>query len=224
MTTLCQNELYLVKPAPDDEEMEFLFRSRAMCCYLERRLVKLKFETLCSRININCAQSVREVSVKPYEHEPYLEVNLPYLMPPLDSLDSESLQQHYSKIIEMGLEASESFMPVPFQFCVDVLRQFERIGYVNEWVQAEKSWKKNSIRSVITAHLTMDEFFLTQRVEHGGKQIEERIARTKTREVLFTPFLGDLSMDDSGILVYKNKKRIISEYSLVQDSFIKTSL
>lgn len=220
MKKLTQIELYLEKSPPDSEEKEFLVKSRSMCCYLERRLVGLNFETKCSRINIKCVQSIDEASVAPYKNEPYLEVRLPYKMPSIDSMNSDTLQKHYARIIELGLKAAEQYMPVPYEFCIDVLVQFEAGGYVNEWVQAEKTWSRKSLRSVVTAHLTMDEFFLTQQIEHEDSSVEEKIAKAETREILFYPYLGSLSMDRSGDIVYKNKKKIISKYSVVEKRFI----
>ena len=141
MKTLSQIELFLVKALPSNEEKIFLTKSRCVCNYLERKLSRLNFKTECSRINIKCVSSEEDVGTRQLKHEPYLEVCLMYSMPEIAKLDNQSLQQHYIQILKLGLKAAQDYMPVPYQFCIETLNEFQESGYLNEWVQADKAWK-----------------------------------------------------------------------------------
>ncbi len=222
MPVFNQIELFLDGSYPREEQKSFIFKSRCICNYLEQALDKKGFETTLSRVNINCSKDESEVRLLPLKGAPFLEVCIKYDLPPFLELDEYLLQRHYMQIIDLGLTAAESFMPVPHSYCMTTLQRFESEGGINEWIQAQKSWKKWSVRCDVVAKLTMEKFTLLQCIYRDDDLIAKRqIAETKPREMLFIDYLGELSMDRSGNIVYKRKRKVLTKFRLETNEFIK---
>jgi len=221
MRVLNQIELFLDGSYPKEDQKAFIFKSRCLCNYLERALNQIRFETTLSRINIHCLKDAAEVRVQQLKDVPYLEVGLKYDLPSVSELDEFALQEHYIKIIDLGLKAAEDFMPVPYSYCMDIIQEFIKGGYKNEWVQDNKSWKKGGIHSIVLAELTMGKFFLTQSVYRDDDLVARKIiAEAMPREMLFLDYLGQLSMDRTGNIIYKRKRNVLSKFSLETNAFI----
>ena len=213
MVTLSQVELFLDGTYEKSEQKSFLFKSRCVCNFLERALSRERFEAELSRVNIHCSRSIQEPNASRNAITPLLEVKIAYDMPPVDSLVEAELQSHYADILLKGLSAARSYMAIPLDFCKEVLRDFESGGYQNRWVQAEKSWSRLGIRSEVVATLTASAFWLDQRVYSGEQLVaEERVWETRPREWLFHDYLGDLVMTRSGSVVYRAKKKVLTEF------------
>jgi len=220
MPVLNQIELFLDGIYPREEQKAFIFKSRCICNYLERALGEKGFETTLYRINIHCSKDENEAKVLPLKWEPFLEVRIKYDFPPLAELDESLLQGHYTQIIGSGLTAAESFMPVPRRYCMSILRRFVEEGRVNEWIQAEKNWSKLSLRSDVIARLTTKKFTLRQHIYRNGDPIAERqVVETKPREGLFIDYLGTLSLDRSGNIVYKRKGKALTKFDIETEQF-----
>ncbi len=221
MPVFNQIELFLDGSYSREEQKSFIFKSRCICNYLERALDENGFETTLSRVNIHCSKDDNQIRVLPLKGAPYLEVCIKYDLPLLLELGDDSLQRHYLKIIDMGLREAEKYMPIPHGFCMDVLEKFEDGGFTNEWIQSQKSWKKQSVRSDVIAYLAMDKFTLVQNIYRDGDLIATlQIAETKPREMLFIDYLGALSVDRSANIVYKRKRNVLSKFSLQENEFI----
>ena len=213
MVTLSQVELFLDGTYERSEQRSFLFKSRCICNFLERALSRERFETELSRVNIHCSKGIQEPTASRSATTPLLEVKIAYDMPPADSLREAELQSHYSVILIEGLSAARGSMAIPLDFCKEVLREFESGGYRNRWVQAEKLWSRLGIRSEVVATLTTSEFSLDQRVYRGEQLVAEaRVWESSPREGLFHDSLGDLVLTNSGNVVYRAKKNVLSEF------------
>lgn len=220
MPAFDQIELFLDGTYPREEQRSFIFKSRCVCNYLERALRNAAFETTLSRVNIHCSKDGIENRVTPLKGAPYLEVRISYDLPPLSELDETSLQRHYAHIIDLGLTAAAQFMPVPHDYCISTLRKFDAKGFKNEWIQADKTWNER-FRCEVSACLSMDKFTLWQRIYRDGALIAERqIAETKPREMLFMDYLGSLSLDRSGNIVYKRKGKPLTKFNLESGQFL----
>lgn len=220
MPKFTQIELFLAGGYADEERKRFLFQSRCICNYLERKLAKKAFESTYSRVNIHCTKDDGEVRVAPLKGCPYLEVRLRYDVPPLADLDEASLQQHYAQIIDSGLTAAAGVMEVPHDFCMRALDELKKGGFRNTWIQAEKSWARQEVRCEVIADLTTSEFTLTQRIYRGESLLAERlVAQTLPREMLFLESLGTLSMNSSGSVVYKKRDKVLTTFNLASNCF-----
>src|SRR6266446_1777637 len=164
MSELRHIELFLDATYGPHEQKSFIFKSRCICNYLERSLAVLRFTSRWSRLNIHCSKNEEAVRIHPMKHHPFVEVCIHFDLPPIDSLSAESLQLQYAQIILLGLMAVETFMPVPFDHCVRVLKEFEKGGFVNRWIHADQYWERWQCRCVVAAELTMDRFSLDQSI------------------------------------------------------------
>lgn len=213
-----QVELFLGSGYSGDEQKNFIFRSRCICNYLERGLVEKKFETTLSRLNIHCSKDESEVRVIPLKGAPYLEVCIKYDLPALLDLDESLLQRCFMQIIDFGLKAAENFMPIPYVYCMEILRRFEENGFKNEWLQAKKSWAGGQCE--VMAQLTMEKFTLWQSICIGGVIVANRqIVETKPREMLFIDYLGTLSLDRSGNILYKRRGKLVTKFDIKVGEF-----
>lgn len=220
MSILNQIELFLDGTYLEKEKKSFILKSRCICNYLERALDKKGFDAALSRINIHCSKDEGQVRVMPLKGVPFLEVCIKYELPVLFDLDVITLQRHYKKIIDLGLRAAETFMPVPHSYCMVVLQRFEEEAFNNKWIQSTKSWDRCSISSEVLACLTMEKFTLQQRIYRSDELISEKqIAETKPREMLFLDYLGSLSLDRSGNIVYKRKGKCLSKFDVKLNLF-----
>jgi hypothetical protein len=223
MPIIDQIELFLDGSYPNEEQKSFIFKSRCICNYLERALLEKKFETSFSRVNIHCSKDETKTRVHPLKGDQLLEVCIKYDLPPLSTLDAPSLQFRYAQIIDFGLRAAEGFMTVPHGYCMSALRKFEKGGFKNQWTQAEKNWGPGAIRCAVIADLNMEQFALWQHIYRDGDLIaSRRVALTKPREMLFIDYLGNLSKDNSGNIVYKRKGKTITKFSLEENKFVVT--
>lgn len=221
MPVLREIELFLDATYPAEERRAFIFKSRCMCNYLERALVQKQFETTRSRINIHSSREAGAVRVHPLKSEPFLEVSVNYDLPRLSELDDASLCGHFARIINLGLGAAEQFMPVPRRYCVSALRRFMERGCKNEWIQAEKHWDKLSLRCQVSARLSIEAFSLWQHVYRGGELVAGiHVAETKPREMLFVNYLGKLSLDRSGNIVYRCRGKVLTKFDPRSSGFL----
>jgi hypothetical protein len=180
----------------------------------------LKFESPYSRVNIHCSRDPHSVHIKSLKHQPYLEVIIELDLPPLDTLSSEQLQQQFMQIISIGLESAGTVTPIPLDHCQHTLAEFKNGGYFNKWVHVDKYWKRKRCRCIVSAELTMDHFVLDQSVYMDDKLVAtRRVAETKSREMLFYDYLGDLSINSNGIMIYRKKGTVLSEFNLNDRKF-----
>jgi hypothetical protein len=129
------------------------------------------------------------------------------------------------KIIDIGLSAAESFMPIPLAYCRKTLHEFKNGGFKNDWIQARNVWQKWSVRCDIEAKLTIEEFALLQRVYHNDILIVEReIVKSRPREALFVDFLGSLQLDRSGCIRYKARNKELTSFDLRTNRFSESSI
>ncbi len=222
MPILNQIELHFDGSYTLEERKEFLSKSRCICNYLERALLRIGFETALRRINIMCSRSSIEPQASKYTHEPILGVDISYDIPPVIDMEESVLQGHYAVMIVEGLRVAESFMELPMNECVSALREFELGGFKNEWVQARKSWSRVAMRSEVLARVTMDEFVLEQLMYSGDELVSTiEVAVTIPRELLFHKYLGSLSMDRSGNINYKSRGEPITTYDVEKSQWVR---
>lgn len=218
MPKLSQIELYLDGTYSKSEKIDFIFKSRCICGFLERALVNLGFQTTLSRINIKCSREVVQAEARQLKASPFLEVSITYDFPSLSGLNLVSTYLEFSNVILLGLKSAESYMPVPHDFCREQLERFMEGECVNQWIHVDKTWKKISCRSVIEAEIKSDKFSLHQTIYRDGVVIERiQLTETKPREMLFFPFLGKLRLDKDGYIYYENKERKISKFNLINN-------
>ncbi len=216
-----QLELFLDSTYAANEQRRFIFKSRCVCNYLERGLVSLNFRTKLARLNIHCSTEPKAVRVRPLKIEPFLEVCINYDLPPIDSLNTIALQRHYFGVILKGLEAAETYMPVPIDHCRAALAEFENGGFLNRWVYLDKQWDRLGCRCLLTAELTIDKFLLEQLVYVNGCVVaSKQVVETKPREMLFHEYLGMLSIQGGNRLVYKSKSKVLSIFDLEHGTFL----
>jgi len=221
MPTFSQIELFLDEGYSREENKSFILKSRCICNYLERAIKEEKYQTDFSRVNIFCSKNITETRVVRLKEPPLLEVFVEYDLPSLSELNESLLQKNFMKIIDIGLAAAKISMPVPHEYCMNALRNFEAGGFKNEWVQAQKMWKKLAVRCDVLAQLTIEKFTLQQFIYRGDVLLgKKKIAETKPRELLFYEYFGTLSLDQAGSIFYKNKKEVLSRFDLEKNEFV----
>ena len=221
MRTLRHVELYLDSTYPKAERKWFLVASRSACNFLERHLKSLQHESPYSRVNIYCSSGADEGRVLPCEHEPYLEVHIPFDAKPAEQLSRIERQQQFLRVIAIGLEAASRFTPMPLEAISNALAQFADAGYVNRWQHIDKLWTRKRCRCVLSMELTMESFNADQLVYIEGELVGERtIARTSPREGLWAEYLGKLTLSTSGILEYKRASTVLSAFDLERRVFL----
>jgi hypothetical protein len=214
MTVLYHIELFLDGGSYSKEDRRcFIFKSRSICNYLERALKAKQFETTFSRINITCIKNASKAIVQQEKEDGILDVCIAYEMPSPMGLDVSSINAHITHILDSGLQAASTYIKVPHSFCMEVLQRFKDNGFVNEWLQASKKWPRENLESFVRAELTVEKFTLYQQIFRNNRLLgEKQIGVTKPREMLFEQLLGTLSIDRSGDIVYKKKKRVLSKF------------
>ena len=222
MTDFNQIELFLDGTYTKEERVDFVFRSRKVCNYLERKLIDLKFKTDLNRVNFKISrdESVREV--RRLKGAPFLEAKFFHNLPLVTEIPDYQLDQHLSEILRAGLPVAKEEMEIPIEFCNQVLAEFEEKDFLNTWIHSDKKWENESCRSVVEAELSMRSFTVTQRIYRDGRVVvSQRIGESKPRDMLFMPLLGKVKLEKDGHIVYENKGKIISKFSLEKNSFCK---
>lgn len=223
MTYLSQIELFLDGANYSKEEKAtFIFKSRSVCGFLERALVNESFKTKLSRINVKCSNDISEPYSVALKTVPFLEVWINYHIPDILKLNNKELQLHYLKIISMALKVAEDYMAIPYDFCIQVLDDFQKNDYINKWVNLEEEWEQYSCKSLIIAEVTCENFSLTQAIYRDNELlITKEIALTKPREMLFFPYLdGKFSIQSDKYILYKNNKnKLISKFNIETNQF-----
>ena len=215
MKKFTQIELFLDGSYSKEERVEFIFNSRCVCGYLERKLAELDFLTTLSRVNIKCTQNKDNIGCKELKGAPYLEVTIHQDLADFFRAKSEKKQKAYIQVIESGLKMAENFMPIPREFCVETLRTFEDNGHINEWVHLEKEWKKKRVKCVFRCNLKIDACYQTQEIYIDDKLVlKALITRTKPREFLFFQDLGKATLKNGHEIHYSKGKRSISIYNI----------
>ncbi len=221
MTTFRHIELSLDTTYAPSEQKHFTRSSRCICNYLETSLASLLFQSPYSRLIIHCSRDPQAIWVKPLKRDPFLEVCIKFDLPPMDSLTPEALQRQFIQIILSGLESATTFTPMPVDFCLKTLRNFESGGFVNRWLHLDKRWERWKCRCTISAELTTEHFSLDQLVYVDGHLLaSRRIAETKPREGLFVDYLGDISISSQGIIKYKKGNKVLTAFDLQGRQFV----
>ncbi len=225
MAELKEIEIFLDGTYSSQEQKSFIFKSRCACNYLERRLSSLKFKSPFSRLNIHCTKNDQLVCVRPLKHEPFLEIYIHVDLPLLDELSSDALQREFIRVIAEGLKAANRETPIPVEYCLNVLREFERNGFLNRWVHTEKSWIRQKCHCLIGVEITLDRCTIDQAIYISDQLVAtHRIAETKPREGIFFDYLGKLSLGSNGVLIYKKSDRVLSSFNINTGKFEESIL
>ena len=214
-------ETYLDGTYPLQEQKSFIFKSRCQCYFLEQALADLQFDAPYSRLNILCTKNPQNTYTRPRSPEPYLEVCILFDLEGIESLTVEALYEPLHQIIVSGLNAASSITPLPVSECIQRLREFKEGGYVNQWVQFDKHWKRWGCRCVVEAEITTEKFILNQSVFLNGAKVATRcVATTKPRDFLFYDYLGTATINNDGHLIYKARGVALTTFSLAEKRFV----
>lgn len=221
MKVLNQIELYLQGSYSKEERKTFLFKSRCVCSFWERKIGKLKFLTQYSRINVYLTDADRDEIVRPMEKEPFLEVYLNLSLEEGALECDESMLRLYISIIKRALLKASTLMPIPMEESEKILCDFDKGGLKNEWIQADKSWKNGFLKSQVIAKLSTQEFSLVQSVFIEDTLVgQTTVITTQPRELLFSNYLGKLFLTRDGNLIYKKGRKILSEFDVENQKFL----
>ncbi len=221
MPVLHQIEIYLDNSYSEGDQKSFLFKSRCVCNYLERRLASLKFISNYSRINIYLSKDKVESVAKPMKGDIILKVEIEYLIHKISTMPEDIFLKNCVSILTKGLIVASKAMPIPIEKCFEYLADFEKNDYKNEWIQAEKTWGRGELTSIVKARLTTKQFTLHQVVlEQTVIVFSKIIVKTAPRELLFYEFLGNLSKNNKGNIIYKRKNKIITKYDIIKRIYV----
>ena len=215
MLKFTQIELFLDNTYSLSEQKIFILKSRSICNYIERYIVKHDIKAAFKRLNIHCTRDASMIGVTPLKFEPFLEAREYFDLPTISDLSIGSLQAKFLEIIIAGLKSANIYSSVDESFFDELFADIAVNNFINKWVHKDKYWKRWDCRCVIEAELTVDEFLINQYVYLKGKLVTKFcIATSMPREAIFSEYLGDLTISSEGILYYRNKTKVLSEYNL----------
>lgn len=191
------------------------FESRVVCNYIEQRIqakpIDYPYHTLTFVFN----EENQPVITKPIKTSGYLEIYFQYPLENYPQLSSAEKIETFIQIIEQGLRYANEFKALPLDFFEHIITDYRKQNYQNTWQITTKHWQTQNLTATLEANLTLDNFYLTQKITQDDKILFDKIiVQSSPRERIFQRFLGKLSLNSENIIVYKNTKLIISQFDL----------
>ncbi|WP_397385119.1 hypothetical protein [Prosthecobacter sp.] len=214
MSQFVELQLILGDGFSKEEAVAVTMGSRSMLNFVERRLAVGRHESEFTKLNIYCSKSAADSNLIRYK-EPKGFVGIKVQMDPGDFLSPLTrFQETCALMVREGVRAASQHIPLPEEDVSRAIGNFIDGGFVNQWIHADKTWKRAGFRSIVRCDLRTDAFVLTQSFYRDQKLLADAmIARTKPREFLFHPLLGKLTHSHSQI-AFRTPERIISSYDM----------
>ncbi len=197
--------LYLkigVLKLPVEYTYGFLKRSRFLCNYLEREVLKkLRFKAVgFNRIVISLdAKPADGVFVNSSQ---VLCVELPFNPTEYESKSDEALTFYYMEYLKAGLHKCAESVSIPLEALLQGMKEFEAGGFKNEWLYKRRAFREYGLNASLLCALTMNEFKLRLQIQRGKETVfDQVILQTDPDEIAFAYRFNDIVVEDDSLVV-----------------------
>lgn len=201
-------DIYLYPEVQDyGEEITYPFKelTRSLCNYLGRKVKEAKCET--AGFNRVCFIGRKEPGGEPYVNSSnVLGVEIFIDEDEYRNTSKDELNKYFSRLVMDGLDKVDDRYPLPKDIIVTAINDFERSGFVNEWVFKRKKLKGYKLTGVLKCRLTLDNFFLDFEVINGSDVIyEENVITDHPNDFVFYYHLNKFNITDDYVVEVINK-------------------
>jgi hypothetical protein len=214
MTRFWDIQLVLDSTYTEEEQKTVIVNSRSMVHFIERLLYPLNFRSEFSRLVINCSKSPIETEFRLAKDPAIAYVNISQDLGCFIHSDDEKYLA-FESILKHGFEVAAKYVELPKAEVFSAIEKFKSVGFKNEWVHIEKTWKRKEVTCIIECHHQLNTFQLTQKIYKCGTLVQDSIiAESMPREWLFNQLLGKVALKEGGKLIYSVKSKVLSTFDL----------
>ncbi len=185
----------------DDLGVQFGFRTRYLCNYIERNLKLIKFKSdgfgkICI---MGTLKSKFECSIVP---ENALRVSVPFNTSEYLNLPPDDWHEFYIKLLTDGLNQIDLKYSIPKSEIFDSISSFRIGSNVNEWVFVSKKTKDRKITALLVCSLDQYKFILRLILKRDQLVIfEKQILETKPDEIIFAYRFKNMFINNDELVV-----------------------
>lgn len=190
---------------PVDFTYGFLKRSRCLCNYLEREVLKaLKFRSEgFNRIVISvCTKPAEEFEINSCQ---VACVEIPFNRKEYESKSDEALMHYYAECLSRGLKLCAQSVSIPLDELLAGINSFMAGGMKNEWVYKSRTFREHQLKTSLLCSLSPEKFKLKLQIWRAKELIFDKvILRTDPDEIAFEHRFRNVDVVD-GVLTITSR-------------------
>jgi len=191
----------------NDNELriQFQYHTRFLSNYFSKAIRKNKFDTngVFNMISIallpdNKTEQTKITAIN------VLETYLPFDQKRYEQIKGTEDCSYYLELLEQGFKKASEFNPIPLDTLLNLIDEFKKGGYKNEWLHKKKRFKEKDLEVVLTCEFTTNYFQLITSINQIStkKELVKGIAiKTKPDEIHFDKMFKDILIDDNFIII-----------------------
>ncbi len=187
---------------PTDYRYGFLKRSRVLCNYIERevlREIKFKCEGFNRIVVSMCEHPSKGVFINSCQ---VACVEEPFNKKDYDSKSDEAIIGYYVSSLKKGLRKCARSQTIPLGEMLKGVDQFVAGGGKNEWLFKSRTFREHNLKANLFCALTMDAFNLRIQVLRQKEIVlDEVVLETVPNEIVYAPKFKDLEVDDGALVI-----------------------
>lgn len=189
-----------------DYRYEFKLHTRFISNYLSRQMRKKDnwFETdgTFNMVSVNpMPDNPRECKIVP---EDVLKVNVSFDREKYERIKGTKDCEYYLELLEKGFERASRFKKVPLDTLLNLIVDFRKNGYKNEWQHKKKRFMEQDIEVVLNCYFTTLDFRLEaviNKISTKEELCSGIVIRTEPDEILFDKMFKDILVDKKNIII-----------------------
>ncbi|MFV8355478.1 hypothetical protein ACNQGB_04760 [Flavobacterium sp. XS1P32] len=199
-----------------NNELRFEFQKQTEFIddYFSKAIRKYKFKTD-GTFNM-IAISLTEFTIKPSSLVPskVLDVELPFDKSRYDRIKGTKDCGYYIELLEQGFTKASEFKSIPLESLLNIIEEFKRDGYKNEWLHKKKKFKEQDLEIKLTCEFNAICFQVIATINQISTKKELTkgvIIRTETGVSIHQGTYKDILIDDLNVIITdsSNEPRIL---------------
>jgi len=187
-----------------DYRYKFLLHTRFISNYLSRMIRKYKIETdgTFDMISVHPTPgTLDECTIIP---DKAVAVSISFDKERYEKIKGTADYEYYLELFETGFKKASEFKTIPLDTLLDLMDDFRKNGYKNEWLHKKKRFKERDIEVVLDCRFTTFDFRLIatiNRLSTGEKLCSGVVIHTEPDEINFNKMFKDILIDGRNIVI-----------------------
>lgn len=188
----------------EDYRYEFKLHTRFINHFLSIQIRKLKLETDGTYNMIFVApmpNNIEECKIIPLD---VLKVTVPFDKNKYEQIKKTKNHEYYLELMEEGFKKASKIKNIPLDSLINLLNDFRKNIYKNEWLFKKKKFKKQDIEVILDCKFTSFDFQLVisvNKISTKEKLVTGTIIRTLPDEIYFDKMFKDILVDNDYLII-----------------------
>jgi hypothetical protein len=188
----------------DDYRYEFTLHTRFISNYLSKQIRKYRFNTDGAFNMISVEPTTNEIKECKIVPVAALTVDVPFSKEHYEQIKGTADCEYYLELLEEGFKKAAKFKEVPLDTLLNLINNFRKNGYRNEWRQKKKRFKEQDIEVILDCFFTTTDFRLVTTINKISTKetlCSGVVIRTEPDEICFDKMFKDVLINKESIVI-----------------------